>query len=76
DHVHVAPGAHLGGDVHLETGEMVGIGAIILPGRRIGAWAQVGAGAVVTKDLPAGAVAVGVPARPVRFATVESDNDG
>jgi acetyltransferase-like isoleucine patch superfamily enzyme len=37
-----------------------------MDGVRIGDHVVVGAGAVVTEDLPAGAVAVGVPARVVR----------
>jgi len=45
----------------------IGHGAIVLPGVSIGAGAAVGAGAVVTKDLPAFAIAVGVPARVLRF---------
>ncbi len=44
----------------------VGIGAIILPGVTIGRGVQVGAGAVVTCDLPDYAVAAGVPARLLR----------
>jgi len=44
----------------------LGGGAIVLPGVTIGADTVVGAGAVVTGDLPAGVVAVGNPARPVR----------
>ena len=44
----------------------LGGGAIVLPGVTIGADTVVGAGAVVTKDLPAGVVAVGNPARIVR----------
>ena len=44
----------------------LGGGAIILPGVTIGADTVVGAGAVVTKELPAGVVAVGNPARVVR----------
>jgi len=47
----VAPGASLGG------------GSVILPGVRIGRGAMVGAGAVVTKDVPANAIVVGNPAR-------------
>ncbi|WP_308259108.1 sugar O-acetyltransferase [Pseudonocardia sp. H11422] len=41
----------------------IGGGAIVLPGVSIGADTVVGAGAVVTRDLPAGVVAVGNPAR-------------
>jgi maltose O-acetyltransferase len=41
-------------------------GVIVCPGVTIGDHTVVGAGAVVTRDLPAGAVAMGVPARVVR----------
>jgi maltose O-acetyltransferase len=41
-------------------------GVIVCPGVTIGDDTVVGAGAVVTRDLPAGVVALGVPARPVR----------
>lgn len=44
----------------------LGGGVIVLPGVTIGADTVVGAGAVVPKDLPAGVVAVGNPARIVR----------
>ena len=44
----------------------LGGGVIVLPGVSIGANTVVGAGAVVTKDLPADVVAVGNPARAVR----------
>jgi len=64
DHVHIAPGAHLGGEVTVEEGAMVGIGAVILPGVKVGAWSVVGAGAVVLKDVPREVKVVGVPARP------------
>jgi sugar O-acyltransferase (sialic acid O-acetyltransferase NeuD family) len=63
DHVHVAPGVHLGGDVVIGTGALVGIGAVVMPQHQIGDWATVGAGAVVTKNVPVGTVWVGVPAR-------------
>jgi len=41
----------------------IGGGAIILPGVTIGDDAIVGAGSVVTRDVPAGATVVGNPAR-------------
>jgi acetyltransferase-like isoleucine patch superfamily enzyme len=46
----------------VEQGASIGAGATILPGVRIGERAMVGAGAVVTKDVAAGAVVVGNPA--------------
>ena len=44
----------------------LGGGVIVCPGVTIGADTVVGAGSVVTKDLPAGVLAVGTPARVVR----------
>jgi len=43
----------------------IGAGAVILPGIRIGVGARIGAGAVVTRDVPAGETVVGNPARPL-----------
>ena len=50
---------------HVGRGASIGSGATILPGLTIGDWAMIGAGSVVTKDVPAGAVVVGNPARVV-----------
>lgn len=52
--------------VSLEEGSDIGVGAVILPGVRVGRGAQVGAGAVVSEDVPDYAVAAGVPARIIR----------
>ena len=51
----------------VKTGASIGGGATILPGITIGRCAMVGAGAVVTKSVPDGAVVVGNPACIVRF---------
>src|SRR5206468_5515093 len=50
----------------IRRGARIGGGAILLPGIEIGEEAFVGAGAVVTKDVPARAVVVGNPARQIR----------
>ncbi|MFN8222801.1 MAG: acyltransferase [Gaiellales bacterium] len=50
----------------IRRGARVGGGSIICPGIEIGTEAFVGAGAVVTKDVPAGVVVVGSPARVLR----------
>ncbi len=52
--------------VVIEDGCDLGVGAIVLPGVRIGEGAQIGAGAVVTEDVPPYSVAVGVPAKVIR----------
>jgi len=71
DHVHIAPGAHLGGDVSIGEGTLVGIGATVMPQRQVGDWAVVGAGSVVHSDLPDKVVAAGFPARVVRNLAME-----
>lgn len=55
------------GPIIIEDETWLGYGVIVLSGVRIGKGAVVGAGSVVTKDVPAGAIAVGVPARVVRM---------
>jgi acetyltransferase-like isoleucine patch superfamily enzyme len=51
--------------VHIGRGVWIGRGAAVLAGVRIGDGAVVAANAVVTRDVAAGAVVGGVPARPL-----------
>lgn len=53
--------------VVVEDGSDVGVGAILLPGVTVGKGAQIGAGAVVTKDVAPYAVVAGNPARVLRW---------
>ena len=59
----------------IESGSLIGIGAIILNGVTIGPGCIIGAGAVVTKDIPAHSLAMGVPAKPIRTLTDEQVAD-
>jgi acetyltransferase-like isoleucine patch superfamily enzyme len=56
-------------------GVSIGSGAVILPGVTVGACAMVGAGAVVTKDVPPYATVVGNPARIVGYVGAEKVSD-
>jgi sugar O-acyltransferase (sialic acid O-acetyltransferase NeuD family) len=71
DHVHIAPGVHLGGYVTIAEGGLVGIGATVMPYRHVGAWSQVGAGALVHRNIDERTTVVGVPARVLRDSKAE-----
>ena len=53
--------------ITLKKGASIGANATILPGITVGEKAMVGAGAVVTKDVPDYAVVVGNPAKIIRY---------
>jgi acetyltransferase-like isoleucine patch superfamily enzyme len=55
------------GDIIIEDEAWLGVGVTVLDGVRIGKGAVVGAGSVVTKDIPEGAIAFGVPARVIKM---------
>jgi acetyltransferase-like isoleucine patch superfamily enzyme len=55
--------ARVMGGPHIGAGAQVGVNATLLPYVRLGAGCMVGSGSVVTRDVPAGAVVVGSPAR-------------
>jgi acetyltransferase-like isoleucine patch superfamily enzyme len=77
DDVFIGPGATLANDIHpgcpdalkcmrgpsLNKGAQIGINCCILPRVVIGEYSVIGAGSVVTRDIPAGVVAYGNPAQ-------------
>ncbi|MBE6512629.1 MAG: galactoside O-acetyltransferase [Methanobrevibacter olleyae] len=58
-------------EIIIKKGAWIGAGASILPGVTVGKYAIVGAGAIVTKDVPDYAVVVGIPAKVVK--TLDKD---
>jgi sugar O-acyltransferase (sialic acid O-acetyltransferase NeuD family) len=71
DYVTLAPSVNVSGDVKVAEGTDVGTGSRIIQGQRLGHWSIIGAGAVVTTDIPDNCTAVGVPARPIKFREPE-----
>lgn len=51
---------------YIESGSLIGIGAVVLDGVRVGRGSIIGAGAVVNKDVPPLSLVVGVPAKRLR----------
>ena len=54
------------GKIHIGKGSMIGMETMIMPGVTIGEGAIVGAGSLVTKDVPAWTVATGRPAKVIK----------
>ena len=70
DYAHIAPRVVLCGNVSVGEGTLIGAGATVIPGKKIGKWATIGAGSVVIEDIPDFAVAVGQPARVIKTSRV------
>lgn len=66
---------HIVAPVTIKRKALIGVGAIIMPGVIIGEYAQVGSGAVVTKDVEPYTVVAGVPAKKIKDK-VDLEPDG
>ena len=58
---------HVPGKVVIEDNVWIGAGVVVCPGAHIGGGAVIGAGSVVAGEIPPKAVAVGVPAKVMKF---------
>lgn len=67
DYAAFMPSVNISGEVNIGEGVYVGTGAKIINQLEIGDYTIIGAGAVVSKTLPAHCTAVGVPAKPIKF---------
>ncbi|WP_374958280.1 acetyltransferase [Gilvibacter sp.] len=67
DYSSFMPSVNISGEVLIEEAVYVGTGAKIINQLTIGQNTIVGAGAVVSKDLPANCTAIGIPAKPFRY---------
>ena len=67
DFVTISPSVNVSGNVSIETGAYIGVGVNIIQGIEIGEKTIIGAGAVVINNMPLKCMAVGVPAKPIKF---------
>lgn len=67
NYVTINPSVNLSGDTHVNDLVNLGTGVHVIQGKTIGTNTIVGAGAVVTENLPERCTAVGVPAKPIKF---------
>ena len=58
------------GEIHIGKGVMIGMESMVMPGVCIGDGAIIGAGSLVSKDIPAWTIATGCPARVVKQIAV------
>ncbi|MDE7433211.1 MAG: acetyltransferase [Lachnospiraceae bacterium] len=69
DNVMLYPSVNVSGSTRIGTGVELGTGTQIIQGKKIGKYSIIGAGAVVVSDIQEQCVAVGVPAKPIKFFT-------
>lgn len=75
EHIFVKPdGSYYMKDTYIGKNCFIGIRSIICPGVHIGDQCVIGAGSVVTKDIPAHSVAAGVPAKVVKTGIDMNDH--
>lgn len=67
DFVSLMPAVNVSGDVVLEEAVYVGTGAKIINQVKVGKNTTIGAGAVVSKSITENCIAVGIPAKPIKF---------
>ena len=61
------PSTTVSGNVNIEYGVLIGTGTTIIQELTIGKNTTIGAGAVVTREIPSNCTAVGAPAKPIKF---------
>ena len=67
DYCNIYPGVNISGKVNVRQCTDLGTGTKIIQGLTVGKNTTVGAGAVVINDIPENCIAVGVPAKPIKF---------
>lgn len=67
DYSVINPGVNISGKVSVGSCTDIGVGSKVIQGLDIGPNTTVGAGSVVIKDIPSGCLAVGVPAKPIKY---------
>ena len=74
DYVSLLWNVNISGNDKIGEGVMFGTGSTIIQGKTVGMGAIIGAGAVVIEDVPAGATAVGVPAKVIKLGGVNEES--
>ena len=75
EHIFVKPdGSYYVTDTYIGKNCFIGVRSIICPGVKIGDECVIGAGSVVTKDIPSNSMAVGVPAKVIKTGISMNDH--